>query len=157
MGTSLAASDYRYAGFWWRFVAALIDGVIGTVIGMVVGAVIGFQMGSGDATIDAIKAVSSVVGMVVNWLYFAISESSPMSGTLGKYLLGIRVVDENGDRIGFGRATGRYFGKILSALILCVGFLMAGWTRRKQALHDMIAGCLVVRRVARPDRIHLPG
>jgi uncharacterized RDD family membrane protein YckC len=59
--------------------------------------------------------------------------------------LGIRVTDLDGGRISFGRATGRYFGKILSGLILGIGFLMAAFTERKQALHDLLAGTLVVR------------
>jgi len=58
--------------------------------------------------------------------------------------MGIKVTDLNGNRISIGQATGRYFGKILSALILYVGFLMAGFTEKKQALHDIMASCLVV-------------
>jgi uncharacterized RDD family membrane protein YckC len=73
-------------------------------------------------------------------------ESGSMQGTLGKKLLGIKVTDMEGGRIGFGRATGRYFGKILSGMIFMVGFLMAAFTEKKQALHDMLAGTLVVKR-----------
>jgi uncharacterized RDD family membrane protein YckC len=65
-------------------------------------------------------------------------------------------VDENGDRIGFWRATGRYFGKILSALILGIGFMMAGWTHRRQALHDKLAGCLVIRLRPADERLAVP-
>jgi len=64
-------------------------------------------------------------------------------------LLGIQVVDLEGRQISFGRASGRHFAKILSTIILMIGFLMALFTQRKQALHDIIAGCLVVKR---PDR-----
>ncbi len=60
--------------------------------------------------------------------------------------LGIKVTDLNGHRIGFGKATGRYFGKIISAMILFIGFLMIGFTKKKQGLHDMMAGCLVVNK-----------
>ncbi len=80
------------------------------------------------------------------WLYFALMESSVKQGTLGKMALGIIVTDANGNRISFGRATGRYFGKIISGAILCIGYIMAGFTEKKQALHDMIAGCLVVNK-----------
>jgi uncharacterized RDD family membrane protein YckC len=52
----------------------------------------------------------------------------------------------NGEKISFGKATGRYFGKIISGMILCIGYIMAGFTEKKQALHDMMAGCLVVRK-----------
>jgi uncharacterized RDD family membrane protein YckC len=72
-------------------------------------------------------------------------ESSARGATLGKMALGLRVVDLNGDRIGFGRATGRYFGKIVSGLILGIGYFMAAFTQQKQALHDIMAGCLIIR------------
>jgi uncharacterized RDD family membrane protein YckC len=75
-------------------------------------------------------------------------ESSAKQATVGKMALGIIVTDLDGRRIGFGRATGRYFAKILSALTLGIGFLMAGFTERKQALHDMVASCLVIRGAA---------
>ena len=80
------------------------------------------------------------------WLYFALMESSSKQATLGKMALGIIVTDLNGNRLSFGRATGRYFGKIISGAILMIGYIMAGFTEKKQALHDIIAGCLVVNR-----------
>jgi uncharacterized RDD family membrane protein YckC len=64
-------------------------------------------------------------------------------------MLGLRVTDMSGSKISFGQATGRYFGMIISGLILCIGYMMAGFTQHKQALHDMLAGCLVVRGPAR--------
>jgi uncharacterized RDD family membrane protein YckC len=75
-------------------------------------------------------------------------ESSARQATLGKMALGIVVTDLDGNRIGFGRATGRYFAKILSALILLIGFIMAAFTQKKQGLHDIIAGTLVVKKAA---------
>ena len=71
-------------------------------------------------------------------------ESSSKQGTVGKMILNLRVVDMLGNRISFGRATGRFFGKILSGLILNIGYIMAAFTEKKQALHDMLAGCLVI-------------
>jgi len=82
---------------------------------------------------------------VIQWLYFAVMESSKHQGTLGKLALGIKVTDMNGDRISFGRATGRYFGKIISGMIIYIGYIMAGLTEKKQALHDMMASCLVIK------------
>jgi uncharacterized RDD family membrane protein YckC len=73
-------------------------------------------------------------------------ESSASGNTFGKRAVGIRVVDLQGQRISFGNATGRYFGKILSALIVLIGYFMAGFTARKQALHDMMAGTLVIKK-----------
>jgi uncharacterized RDD family membrane protein YckC len=82
----------------------------------------------------------------VNWLYFTLQESSQRQATIGKMALGIVVTDLNGERIGFAKATGRYFAKILSAIILLIGFIMVAFTEKKQGLHDILAGTLVVFR-----------
>jgi len=79
------------------------------------------------------------------WLYDALMTSSSKQGTLGKIVFRLKVVDLNGARISFARATGRFFAKILSGMILNIGYIMAGFTERKQALHDMIAGTFVLR------------
>jgi uncharacterized RDD family membrane protein YckC len=88
--------------------------------------------------------LAGIATTVAGWLYFALMESSAKGATLGKRALGIKVTDMSGNRISFGRATGRYFGKIVSGVILYIGFLMAGFTQQKQALHDIMASCLVV-------------
>jgi uncharacterized RDD family membrane protein YckC len=88
---------------------------------------------------------ASIASLMMNWLYYALFESSSKQATLGKMVCKLVVTDERGSRIGFGRATGRYFGKIISGLILCIGYMMAGWTERKQALHDTMAGTLVIK------------
>ncbi|MEW6468363.1 MAG: RDD family protein [Bacteroidota bacterium] len=89
-----------------------------------------------------------VVGatIVAAWLYFALMESSAKMGTLGKMALGLRVTDMEGNRISFLRATGRHFAKIVSGMTLLIGYIMAGFTEKKQALHDVMAGCLVWRK-----------
>jgi uncharacterized RDD family membrane protein YckC len=84
--------------------------------------------------------------MILNWLYYAIFESSSWQATLGKKALGLEVTDLAGNRISFGRATGRFFAKIISTLILFIGYIMAGFTEKKQALHDILAGTLVIRK-----------
>ena len=82
------------------------------------------------------------------WLYFACMESSRYQGTLGKIALGIIVTDMQLRPVSFGRASGRFFAKLITGLIpLCIGYIMAGFTAKKQALHDMIASCLVMRRI----------
>ena len=78
---------------------------------------------------------------MASWLYWALMESSAWQATLGKKLFGLKVTDLQGRRISFARASGRYFGKIVF-----VGFIMVAFTEKKQALHDMIAGCLVVKK-----------
>lgn len=144
-----------HAGFWRRVVAWIIDGLIigaahwllvlslGTWL-LVPWAMLG---GAHDfAAAEFFDAGLQPLGIVISWLYFALCESSGWQATPGKLALGLAVTDEFGQRIGFGRASGRYFGKYVSALILGIGFLLAGWTARKQALHDLMAGCCVVRK-----------
>lgn len=89
---------------------------------------------------------SSILSILLNWSYFAGMESSPLRGTIGKWALGIYVTDMEGQRISFTTATGRFFGKIVSGLLLGIGYIMAGTTDRKQALHDKMAECLVMRK-----------
>lgn len=102
--------------------------------------------GAGDTYAEAARSsAASSVSAVVTWLYYALMESSARQATLGKMALGIIVTDIEGRRIGFGKATGRHFAKILSALILGIGFLMVAFTQRKQGLHDILAGTLVIR------------
>ena len=83
----------------------------------------------------------------MTWLYHALLESSEWQATVGKRVLGLVVTDMAGQRVSFGRSTGRHFGKIITNLVPAfIGYLLAGFTEKKQALHDMIAGCLVLRR-----------
>jgi uncharacterized RDD family membrane protein YckC len=131
--------DYvRYAGFWKRVGASLLDGLIfGIPLALISGIIFGFAN-------DSLS--SNLFTFIAGFLYKTLMESSSRQGTLGKTIIGIKVTDLNGERISFGRAVGRYFASFLSAFILGIGFLMAGWTKKKQALHDMIAGTLVVNK-----------
>lgn len=138
-----------YAGFWRRLAALMLDLVVLLVPMIVLGIVVALVTGpKSTATIAA--DLSTLAAL---WLYFAGMESSRRQATLGKIAFGVRVVDLNGERISFLRATARLFAKILSALSLFVGFLMAGVTRRKQALHDIVAGSLVVESDANPSAL----
>jgi uncharacterized RDD family membrane protein YckC len=92
---------------------------------------------------------ATVVGSLVlfsNRLYYALMEAGPQQATVGKKVLGLIVVDNQGRPISFGRASGRYWGQLVSGIILGIGFLLAGLTARKQSLHDMMAGTLVIKR-----------
>jgi len=143
-----------YAGFWRRFVAVIIDSIILSIVGAVVGAITGFIigliLGASGADMVTIQAISGVIGfiigMVLNWLYYTLLESSSKQATIGKLALGIIVTDLNGSPISFGKANGRYWGKIVSAITLLIGFIMAGFTQKKQALHDIMASTLVVKK-----------
>jgi uncharacterized RDD family membrane protein YckC len=150
-----------YAGFWLRFVAFIIDaiviGVAGWIITIPLVGAIGLRgVLGGRPPFMRPEDVFAMMGMffwvivarmVINWLYFALCESSAWQATLGKKALGLEVTDLAGSRISFGRATGRFFGKIISGMILMIGYIMAGFTEKKQALHDMMAGTLVIRKV----------
>ena len=135
-----------YGGFWKRFAAAIIDGCILMVMGFIIGGFIGFVYGLATGTSAGASVFGNIVGIIIGWLYFSLMESSSKQGTLGKIALGIKVTDLSGNAISFGRATGRHFSKIISTIILLVGYLMVAFTSKKQGLHDMIAGCLVVNR-----------
>jgi uncharacterized RDD family membrane protein YckC len=152
-----------YAGFWLRFVAYLIDSFI-TGIGFVIlviplavltgmtsffGRISSGDDISNDAAIYTIIAFfAGLLGIVliVHWLYFAWSESSSWQATVGKKMLNLKVTDMEGQPVTFARASGRFFGKIITGMIpLGIGYILAGFTEKKQAVHDMIASCLVVR------------
>jgi uncharacterized RDD family membrane protein YckC len=125
----------EFAGFWPRVGAAIIDWIILSAFQYLVLAFM--PLGS--------QEISGIM-FFVNWLYFTLQESSQRQATIGKMALGIVVTDLNGERIGFAKATGRYFAKILSAIILLIGFIMVAFTEKKQGLHDILAGTLVVFR-----------
>jgi uncharacterized RDD family membrane protein YckC len=137
---------YRYAGFWWRVLAFIIDEFV-LSIGTGVAAIIGVGIVGSGSSPDSVGFIVYAVAFIWSWLYFALFESSWLRGTPGKKACGLIVTSDGGSQISFGRATGRYFAKFLSGLTLGVGFLMAGWTRRKQALHDVISDCLVLKRI----------
>ena len=136
-----------YAGFWKRFAAAFIDGIIITIGVGVIAFVWGFFMLAGgviENDPDVLRRVGNGLGFILHWIYCAVMESSPKQATLGKMALGIKVVDLESNRISFAKATGRHFGKFISFLILFIGFIMVAFTKKKQGLHDMMAGCLVI-------------
>ena len=134
----------RYAGFWRRFAAAIIDGVIVGGAGSIVRYII-LGVALRSVGIGAVAAVADeLLAIATSWLYFTFMESSSNQATVGKLALGIVVTDLEGRRISWGRANGRYWSKFISALIFLIGYIMAGFTAKKQALHDMIAGTLVV-------------
>lgn len=153
------AQGIGYAGFWLRFVAYIIDYIILNValsfVTLPMMASMGMRgwMEHPPQTPEEMMAFFGtfakigVIAFFVNWLYFSLLESSKWQATIGKKTLGLEVTDMAGQRISFARATGRYFGKIISAIIFCIGFIMAGFTERKQALHDLMAACLVIRKI----------
>jgi uncharacterized RDD family membrane protein YckC len=161
------AAARTYAGFWLRFVAYVIDALlVGAAVVVVAAIAIGFlgtegireaieQMGRGMNQPNPVFPwglfvaifVLMIVSLAAQWLYFAGMESSQYQGTLGKMALGLVVTDMNGQPISFARASGRFFSKVITGLVpFAIGYIMAGFTEKKQALHDMIASCLVLRK-----------
>ena len=165
-----------YAGFWLRAVAYLIDSaILAVAFGALVAICLasfgarffrGFGPGDNRATVSYDLNYNyafhpflpaAVLGVILvllpitiagTWLYFALMEASARQGTVGKIALGLFVTDLQGRRISFGRASGRFFAKIITGLVpLFIGYMMAGFTEKKQALHDMIAGCLVLKKI----------
>jgi len=153
-----------YAGFWLRVLAYCIDAIILGVfaVPILIGAAMALGIGGLLANIPRNQnpfengmpptfalfiMLCIALGLFGTWLYFALLESSEWQGTAGKKVLGLIVTDMNGQRVSFMRATGRHFAKIVTGLIpLGIGYMMAGFTQKRQALHDMIASCLVLRR-----------
>jgi uncharacterized RDD family membrane protein YckC len=164
------APTSQYGGFWIRFVAYIVDGLIIGIpmTAIIVTTVLVFGAGS-IATLKALPSnpdpdqiqnqlmpmIAALIGayalfilgaIVISWLYFALMESSERQGTFGKAMLNLRVSDANGNRLSFGHASGRYFSKVITGLVpFGIGYIMAGFTQKKQALHDFIAGTVVIR------------
>jgi len=134
-----------YGGFWLRVLAYVLDSIVVSVVTIPFAFVVGLMIGFNGGSPAVAELVGNLIGIVMAWIYAAIMESSSKQATLGKMALGMKVTDEAGQRISFGRATGRHFSKILSGMLLCIGFIMVAFDQRKQGLHDKIAGTLVVR------------
>ncbi|MGH9675496.1 MAG: RDD family protein [Candidatus Acidiferrum sp.] len=152
----------QYAGFWLRFVAYIIDGLIMGVCFVAIAVALLFLTGMGSlldkfhpgadpsefGALLGVTFIFSFLGIAVvgSWLYHAYLESSDWQATVGKRVLNLKVTDMQGQPISFGRASGRFFAKIITSMIpLGIGYIIAGFTERKQAIHDMIANCLVLR------------
>ncbi|MDD2277967.1 MAG: RDD family protein [Bacteroidales bacterium] len=160
-----SSKQFVYAGFWNRFAAYLIDRIVLSaaslfiLIPLLVALAYAAKLSTISSTEELMKIenllrISAALGgfllfalfnLVLNWLYYALMESSKYQGTLGKLALGVKVTDYEGNRIGFGKATGRYFARIITNMTMLIGYIIAGFTDRKQALHDMVASCLVVK------------
>ncbi|NOT35295.1 MAG: zinc-ribbon domain-containing protein [Candidatus Eisenbacteria bacterium] len=150
------ATSPRYAGFWRRFFALWVDSLLLCVLQLPVSLTIGqdlpFLFGSnGLPDFDALTAsigalaLTNACTLLISWLYYALLESSATQATLGKLLLGVRVTDLEGRRIGFGRASLRWLARFVSNLTFGIGYVMAAFTSRRQTLHDLMTNTLVVK------------
>jgi uncharacterized RDD family membrane protein YckC len=162
--TSFSTEPTNYASFGRRLAAFLIDAILLGVVQFVVLAPIIGMLGFGAAAnADALEnmddaqalgmasaimgasAAIQVVSLLVQGVYYILLESSERQGTVGKMAMGIKVTDLNGQRITRMAAFIRFIGRYVSAIILLIGYIMAAFTQKKQALHDMIANTLVLK------------
>jgi uncharacterized RDD family membrane protein YckC len=155
----------NYAGFWLRLVAVIIDGVLISAVQFIaimpILGIFGIGLASDLQNLDsadqaealsmaseiiAMAGISQFIFFTIQTLYFALMESSNYQATIGKMVLGLKVTDVNDGKLDFIKALVRNLSKIISGMILLIGYIMAGFTEKKQALHDMIAGTLVVKK-----------
>jgi uncharacterized RDD family membrane protein YckC len=142
-----------FAGFWLRAVAYLIDTIF---ISLVFGLIASFypstfikfpDTGSTSLTsLPQLTPVAFAITITATWFYYTMFEASVWQATPGKRVMRLYVADLNGQRLTFARAAARNFAKMISSLTFLVGYLVAGFTEKKQALHDILASCLVLRR-----------
>ena len=146
-----AAPDARYAGFWIRWVAVLVDGLILLPIQRGVVELWGESLSVWeDSLAHGLLPPVTILGAMgltaaASLAYETLLTASPWQGTVGKKILGLRVSDTEGRRLSFGRSLARGLLKYISTATLMIGYMMAGWTRRKQALHDLLAETVVTR------------
>ena len=134
-GLNLKYAEFlEYGGLMRRYFASLIDDLVFTPLIFV------FLVS------DLSLLTALIILLFASWIYCAGMESSAKQATLGKMAIGLVVVDMEGDRISFRKATVRHFSKILSGLFLAIGYWMIAFDEKKQGLHDMIADCLIVVR-----------
>jgi uncharacterized RDD family membrane protein YckC len=140
-----STAEIKYAGFWIRWVAGFIDGIVLQVVGFIGGFMIGFVLAIAGMT-KITPFISGFFGLILGWGYniFMIHK---YQATLGKMAIGVAVISEEGNQLSLGKIILREtLGKILSVITLFIGYIMAGFTAKKQALHDKIAGSVVVYR-----------
>jgi uncharacterized RDD family membrane protein YckC len=148
----------EYAGFWLRVWAGAIDIILEALAALLLTVILYFILdlttsGSGLSriTVQYITGIASIFVLTIGaWLYCAFAESSEWRATLGKRIVGLQVLTSSWGKLSFGQATVRHFMKFLSLFTAAFGFMMAGWTKRRQALHDMPCDCIVVK-VAEPS------
>lgn len=134
-----------YGGFWIRVVAYIIDAVILGIAGSVIFFAMGGMENLQPDHRPSFASLPNLISLIIGWLYFALMESSERGATPGKMAVGLRVVTDQGQRLSFANATGRYAAKFISAILLCIGFIMVAFTDKKRGLHDMMARTLVIK------------
>ena len=151
---SRGGGEFLFGGFWQRFVAVFIDGIIlffvnfaiTVVAAGIIAAISQAGPGQPGRPANIVNLLAGLAQTIIGVLYYAIQESSDAQATIGKRAMSLIVTDTGGNRISFARALGRYFARWLSAITFGIGYLIQPFTARKQALHDLICGTLVCQR-----------
>lgn len=142
--------DKPYVGFWWRFLAAIIDGIIMMVFFYILSLVFGISMMGGSVDpatgMPVINPVSYLLQFVIPIAYYGVMQASAMQATVGKMAIGAIVTDVQGNRLSYAKSFLREVCKIPAMMILLIGYIMIAFTARKQGLHDIMAGTLVVKK-----------
>lgn len=144
----------RYSGFWVRGAAHIIDGLVLTIISMIIIMPLGFLIGFTSAMSESKfmefmgQVIMTIIGFAISWAYY-IFMTHKFQATLGKMAVGAKVLDANGQRLSLGKIVLREtIGKFVSGMIMGIGYLMVAFTSKKQGLHDMMAGSVVVYKDA---------
>lgn len=144
-------AGYEYASFSRRALAFSIDQIILMAIVLILMLPLVILMGLGTMIAWPFVTIFFLpptwpISTTVAWIYYALQESGRYRATFGKRICGLSVTGMNGERITFVRASVRFFGKFISSAIMMIGFIMAAFTERHQALHDLIAETLVIKK-----------
>jgi uncharacterized RDD family membrane protein YckC len=145
-GAEIRTGKLRYAGFWLRFGAILLDGIALGIVSLVVGAILGASV----RLIAAVEPMGIIATLLVQFLSIILAVSyetffiGRYGATLGKMACHIHVVAPDGGRVSYLRAFARYFAKLLSSITLLIGFIMAAFDAEGRALHDRICNTRVV-------------
>lgn len=160
-------TEKNYAGFWLRFAAYLIDSiVVGIPLSILSFVILIITLGTTgvfDAVVSDVSATGDItdqqaialiggyfvvilISFLLSVLYYAGLHASKWQATIGKKLLNLKVTDLNGNRISFWRGLGRYIAMTFLSGIFFIGFIMAAFTEKKQSLHDLIAGTVVIKK-----------
>jgi uncharacterized RDD family membrane protein YckC len=136
-----------YASIGNRIIAAILDGIILIFINFIVGMVLTITINQSSSTSDeSLNSLNNLINILISYGYIAYLMSSESQATLGQMAMGIKVTDENGNRITFVAATIRYFMSLVSGIILAIGYLMALFNDKKQTLHDLVAKTVVLKK-----------
>ena len=146
----VAGGGIAYGGFWIRFAAKFIDGIILSVVNMIWGFLLGNMMLASmeDPVVAMRYSLMSMALQTLTAAFYSCFFLGKFAATPGKMICGLEVITVDSDNVSYLRGFGRYFAELISGLILCIGYLMAAWDPEKRALHDRICNTRVIKKNA---------